>query len=124
MHFKEQTLQNLMYVCSTLKFNVCCTLASCIWDYPNHHLKRDPIYVTCMYVHTARVHTYIHVCLHQRHRKLFSIGGHCTLSGHNFYGENYILMEGHQKLGGTSPPCPLVPTPIYGLHLTLVLSIA
>lgn len=24
-------------------------------------------------------------------RKLFSAGGHCTLSGHIFYGENYIL---------------------------------
>ena len=54
-----------------------------------------------------------HICTMQRHRKLFSIGGHCTLSGHNFYGENYIAMEGHQKLGGTSPPCPLVLMPIY-----------
>ena len=42
-------------------------------------------------------------------RKLF---GHCTLSGHNFYGENYIPMEGHQKLGGTIPLAPLVPTPM------------
>ena len=25
--------------------------------------------------------------------------GHCTLSGHNYYGETYILMESHQKLG-------------------------
>ena len=40
------------------------------------------------------------------HRKLLSTGGHCTLSGHNFYGENYIPMEGNQKPGGTSPPCP------------------
>ena len=35
-----------------------------------------------------------------------ALEGHCTLSGHNFYGENYIPMEGHQKLGGTSPLPP------------------
>ena len=42
-----------------------------------------------------------------------ALGGHCTLSGHNFYGENYIPMEGHQKLGGAPAPlAPLVPTPM------------
>ena len=35
-----------------------------------------------------------------------ALGGHCTLSGHNLYGENNIPMEGHQKLGGHQPPLP------------------
>ena len=35
-----------------------------------------------------------------------ALGGLCTLSGHNFYGENYIPMEGHQKLGGHQAPLP------------------
>ena len=35
-----------------------------------------------------------------------ALGGHCTLLGYNFYGENYIPMEGHQKLGGHQPPLP------------------
>ena len=35
-----------------------------------------------------------------------ALGGHCTLSGHNFYGKNYTPMDGHQKLGGHQPPLP------------------
>ena len=42
-----------------------------------------------------------------------ALGGHCTLSGHNFYGENYIPMEGTPKIrGAPAPLAPLVPTPM------------
>ena len=44
-------------------------------------------------------------------------GGHYTLSGHNFYGENYIPMEGHQNWGAPAPLAPLVPTPMRMLVL-------
>ena len=52
---------------------------------------------------------FMFICMHtltQWHRKLFSTGGEFTLSGHNFYGENYIPMEGDKKLGGHQPPLP------------------
>ena len=49
----------------------------------------------------------------QRRRKLFSTGGHCTLSGHNFYGEKSNSYGGTPKTGGAQAPlAPLVPTPM------------
>ena len=49
-----------------------------------------------------------------------ALGGHCTLLDHNFYGEIIFLWRDTKNWGATSPPCPLVPTPMAAMHVLYV----
>ena len=41
------------------------------------------------------------------------LGGHNNFSGHIYIEKDLISMNDSKNWGGTCPPCPLVPSPMY-----------